>query len=150
MPVRGGFLLGLNVIWVFNPKSDKVLMCKRHKQPYLGLFNLVGGKIEKDEDGLAAAYRELQEETGITASQLTNELLHLMDFSYFSDKNHPLGVRVEVYAGRLATDTPIFGDEKELLWLDVNENFFDMSRFAGKGNIGHILEIIKHSRPNLL
>ena len=54
---------GLNVIWVFNPTNNKVLMCKRHKEPYKGLYNLVGGKIEPDEDGLAAAYRELQEET---------------------------------------------------------------------------------------
>jgi len=56
---------GLNVIWVFNPAADKVLMCKRHKNPYKGLYNLVGGKIEPDEGGLSAAYRELKEETNI-------------------------------------------------------------------------------------
>lgn len=36
---------GLNVIWVWNPAADKVLMCKRRKDPYKGLYNLVGGKI---------------------------------------------------------------------------------------------------------
>ena len=126
---------GLNVIWVFNQHADKVLMCKRHKNPYKGLYNMVGGKIEQGEDGLAAAYRELKEETGITGIKLTR----LMDFTYFLADN----CRVEVYVGKLTQDVPVQGDEKELVWLDLTENFFDMSRFAGEGNIGHIYEIIK-------
>ena len=56
---------GYNVVWVFNLTLDKALFCKRHKEPYKGLYNLVGGKIETNEDNLAAAYRELQEEAGI-------------------------------------------------------------------------------------
>ena len=39
---------GYNVIWVLNKNADKVLMCKRRKEPYKGLYNLVGGKIETD------------------------------------------------------------------------------------------------------
>jgi 8-oxo-dGTP diphosphatase len=38
------------------------------------------------------------------------------------------------------------GDEKELVWIDVREDFFDMSRFAGEGNIGHIFEIINQNQ----
>ena len=52
----------LNVIIVYN-QEEKVLMCKRAKEPYKGKFNLVGGKLEKGEDELLAAYRELEEET---------------------------------------------------------------------------------------
>ena len=124
-----------NVIWVFSPTAEKALFCKRRKQPYKGLYNLVGGKIEPDEDGFAAAYRELREETGITDVKL----VHVMDFTYFMRD----ACRVEVYFGRLSADTEVGGDEKELMWLDVSENFFDMNRFAGEGNIGHIYEIIK-------
>jgi 8-oxo-dGTP diphosphatase len=131
---------GLNVIWVFNPTADKVLFCKWHKQPYLGLYNLVGGKIEPGEDGLTAAYRELREETGIADV----ELVHLMDFTYFLAD----ACRVEVYVGKLSRDVEVHGDEKELVWFDVTENFFDMSRFAGEGNIGHIYELIKYNRLN--
>jgi len=128
------------VIWVFNSTADKVLMCKRHKEPYKGLFNLVGGKIEANEDGLTAAYRELREETGIADIELT----HLMDFAYYSSALRPKEpVRVEVYIGKLKHDVPVSGDEKELVWIDVTEDFFDMTRFAGEGNIGHIHQIIK-------
>jgi len=127
-------MLVLNVIWVFNPGMNKVLMCKRHKEPYLGLFNLVGGKLEPNEDGLTAAYRELSEETGITDIKL----IHLMDCIY-----HLSDVHLEVYAGHLKQDTFVSGDEKELAWIDVSDNFFDMTRFAGEGNIGHIYEQIK-------
>ena len=32
----------------------------------MGMYNFVGGKIEKENDGLNEAYRELAEETAIT------------------------------------------------------------------------------------
>lgn len=54
---------GYNAIAVFNETSDKLLMCRRKKDPYKGLSNFVGGKIELNEDSLMAAYRELEEET---------------------------------------------------------------------------------------
>ncbi|MDR1539190.1 MAG: NUDIX domain-containing protein [Clostridiales bacterium] len=128
---------GLNVIWVFNPTSEKALFCKRRKDPYKGLYNLVGGKIKPGEDGLAAAYRELREETSIADI----ELVRLMDYTYFLKG----ACRVEVYAGKLAQEVEVSGEEKELAWLDVSEDFFDMSRFAGEGDIGHIYEIIKQN-----
>lgn len=113
-------------------------MCKRLKDPYKGLFNLVGGKIEPKENGLAAAYRELYEETGITDGDIT--LHHLMDFTYYDQ-----GCYVEVYAGRLIRDVQVYGDENELFWSNLDHNFFDMTQYAGEGNIGHMLEQVKLS-----
>ena len=66
---------GYNIIVVYNENADKILMCKRKKEPYKGLANFVGGKIEKNENGLDAAYRELEEETTITKDDIT--LLHI-------------------------------------------------------------------------
>lgn len=38
---------GYNLIAVFSRDMSKMLMCRRLKEPYLGLMNFVGGKIEQ-------------------------------------------------------------------------------------------------------
>jgi 8-oxo-dGTP diphosphatase len=113
-----------------------LLMCKRKKAPYIGLLNLVGGKIEPDEAGMHAAYRELWEETGISEADI--RLTHMMDFTY-----HMYNCYVEVYVGRLKHSVVVQGDENDLFWSDLNHNFFDVNEYAGEGNIGHIIETIK-------
>lgn len=47
-------------------KAGKVLLVQRAKAP-VGLWSLPGGQVEWGETALAAAARELLEETGITA-----------------------------------------------------------------------------------
>ena len=126
---------GYNVIVEFNPQMDKMLMCRRKKEPYKNLSNFVGGKIEKNENGFDAAYRELFEETSITSNDIS--ITHLVDFSYPLDDCY-----VEVYAGRLNKYVEVQGDENDLYWSDFNHNFFDSSQYAGYGNIGHIMELI--------
>lgn len=127
---------GYNLIVVFPPEGDKVLMCRRIKEPYKGLSNFVGGKIEPGEDGETAAYRELYEETGITGRDI--KLIHLMDFSYPLDPCY-----VEVYAGQLTHETALSGEENPLYWSGLDCDFFDMKQYAGEGNIGHIMEHVK-------
>lgn len=134
---------GLNVIAVFHEKADKMLMCKRKKDPFKGLSNFVGGKIEKGEDGLTAAYRELLEETAIRKEDIV--LTHLMDFTYYLDDCY-----VEVYVGRLNKETVVYGDENELYWSDLDCDFFDAKQYAGEGNIGHIMMHINYAREKLL
>lgn len=132
-----------NVIATFDNTGEHILMCKRRKNPYKGLYNLVGGKIESGEDGFSSAYRELKEETGISRNDII--LTHLMDFTY-----HLPSIKVEVYVGRLNKKMSVHGDENDLEWMDLNHNFFDISKFAGEGNIGHIMEHILLSKEILL
>ena len=134
---------GYNAIVVFNEKCDKVLMCKRSKNPYKGLSNFVGGKIEENEDGLDAAYRELEEETTITKNDIV--LSHLMDFTYYFENCY-----LEVYVGKLNKLINVSGDENELYWSALNHNFFDVTQYAGIGNIGHIMMQIKMFQKELL
>ena len=133
---------GYNVVAVYNYDMDRVLMCRRRKDPFKGLINFVGGKIEKAEDGISAAYRELYEETAIPR-ELIN-LKHLMDFTYFISDCY-----IEVYVGRLKGETEVLGSENELFWSGLDCDFFDMKAYAGVGNIGHIFEEIKFHRNEL-
>lgn len=127
---------GYNLIAVFSADGGKMLMCRRIKDPYKGLINFVGGKIESGESGIDAAYRELFEETGILRDDIG--LVHLMDFTYPLDPCY-----VEVYAGQLKRDVTVKGEENPLFWSGLDGDFFDMRQYAGEGNIGHIMEHIK-------
>ena len=133
----------LNVIIVCNKENDKILMCKRTKEPYKGKLNLVGGKVEKDEDELYAAYRELEEETGITKNDII--LTNLMNFEYkMSD------MELEVYAGKLNKDVKLVEEINKLVWVDKNDNFFDIQKYAGEGNIGHMLKQVEIYKKEVL
>ena len=133
---------GVNIIFVFDETGEKLLMCKRRHPPYQGLSNLVGGKIEPGEDGLTAAYRELEEETSITPADIT--LTHFMDFTYYM-----YGILLEVYVGKLNKSVAVKGDENDLYWSDLNQDFFDYTKYAGEGNIGHILLHIRQRQAEL-
>lgn len=134
---------GYNVIAVFNENADKILMCRRRKNPYKGLSNFVGGKIEPDEDGFDAAYRELEEETAITKDDIV--LSHLMDFTYHFENCY-----LEIYVGKLNKAVAVKGDENELYWSGLGHDFFDVTKYAGEGNIGHIMLHIKMHYSDLL
>lgn len=125
-----------NCIIILNKEKTKLLFCKRTSDPYIGLYNFVGGKVEENEVSLEAAYRELYEETGIT--KLDTKLEQFMDFIW-----HMHSIYMEVYVGVLNKDIILVPEKNPLYWLDFEENFFDMSTFAGEGNIGHMIEILK-------
>lgn len=126
----------MHVIVIFNSNITQTLMCKRTKDPYKGMYNLVGGKIEKENDGLNEAYRELYEETNISKDDVT--LTHFMNITYVKWEKE-----LEVYYGKLNKDVELVEEVNQLEWVSIDENFFDMKKYAGEGNIGHIMEEIK-------
>ena len=125
----------MNVIVVFDKNKENILMCKRTKEPYMGMYNLVGGKIE-DDNNIKEAYRELFEETNITEKDIV--LSYFMNLTYIKwDKE------LEVYYGTLNKDVNLVEEVNKLEWVSINDNFFDMKKYAGEGNIGHIMEEIR-------
>lgn len=124
----------MNCIVVFNKDKDKVLFCKRKKEPFKGRLNFVGGKVEPGETSEDAAYRELQEETGITRRQI--RLYRLMDLTYYYQD-----FILEIYVGRLNEDVVLKEETNPLLWLPLDEDYTDREHFAGEQNIAHIINI---------
>lgn len=133
----------LNVIIVYNKEENKILMCKREKEPYKGKFNLTGGKLEDGEDSFQGAYRELEEETGITKEDIT--LTYLMNFDY-----KLLDMQLQVFAGKLNKEKELVEEVNKLYWIDADENFFDETKYAGEGNIGHMLCQVNKNRKQIL
>ena len=123
-----------NCIIVFNKTKDRALFCKRQKDPYKGLYNFVGGKVEPGEDSETAAYRELFEETGITRKQI--HIYRLMDIRYYHQ-----GFDLQLYVGQLDEDVLLKEETNPLLWLPLTEDFTNRNRFAGEQNIAHIMNV---------
>ena len=126
----------LNSIVVFDKTLNKALFCIRAKEPYKGLYNFVGGKVEKNETNDDAAYRELFEETGISNKDI--KLEHFMDLNYFKYENN-----IQVYYGILSHEVKLVEEKNKLEWLDINEKLLDNNKFGGNYNIPHIIRQIK-------
>lgn len=125
-----------NLIVVFNEDLTKTLFCIRAKEPYKGLYNFVGGKVERNESNDDAAYRELYEETGISTKYI--KLDHFMDLDYFKYENN-----LQVYYGILKHEVTLVEEKNKLKWVTINEELLDNSKFAGNYNIPHIIRQIK-------
>ena len=93
-------------------------------------------KIEKNDDALNEAYRELNEETNINKDDIS--LIHFMNIEYTT-----FNKIIEVYYGILNKEVQLIEEVNKLVWVGINDNFFDMNKYAGEGNIGHIIEEIK-------
>jgi 8-oxo-dGTP diphosphatase len=132
----------MNMSAVFDKAEENILMCLRAKDPYKGLYNLNGGKVEPGEDETEAAYRELLEETGITKDDI--KLTRFIDFHYFMSGNE-----LQVFVGKLNKNVKLIEEKNKLYWRPASDNFFD-KKYAGEGNIGHIMENIKHYKDILL
>ena len=126
----------LNLVVVLNTDLKKVLFCIRSKEPYKGLYNFVGGKVENNETNDEAAYRELFEETGISNKDI--ELEHFMDLNYFKYDNN-----LQVYYGILKHEVTLVEEKNKLEWVTINDELLDNSKFAGNYNIPHIIKQIK-------
>ena len=126
----------LNLVVVFNNNLDKALFCIRGKEPYKGLYNFVGGKVENGETNNEAAYRELFEETGISHNDI--ELEHFMDLNYFKYENN-----LQVYYGILKHDVHLVEEKNKLEWKTINDELLNNEKFAGNYNIPHIIRQIK-------
>lgn len=126
----------LNLIVVFSKNLDNVLFCIRAKEPYKGLYNFVGGKVEKGETNDDAAYRELFEETGISCDDI--KLDHFMDLNYFKYENN-----IQVYYGILKNNVTLVEEKNKLEWVLINDELLNNEKFAGNYNIPHIIRQIK-------
>lgn len=121
-----------NIIIVYNYDNSKILMCKRKKEPYKDKLNLVGGKVEDNEEDIKAAYRELREETGIKEEI---NLKHLMNFDYpFQD------MQLQVYIGKIKKRIELIEEINELFWIELTSEFWNLDKFAGDGNIWHMIK----------
>ena len=66
-----------NCVGIVCFKGNEVLLIKRGKPPRMGQWSIPGGRIESGETEVIACIRELNEETGVTATIMDLSLIHI-------------------------------------------------------------------------
>ena len=108
---------------IFLIKDESILLLKggQDKRLWAGLYNGIGGHVERGEDIISAAYRELSEETGFEVSDLW--LCGLITI----DTGEEIGVGVYILRGEMSPVGAEFSDqlppssEGNLEWIPINQ-----------------------------
>lgn len=93
--------------------GDDVLLMKRapHKRVFPNRYNGVGGHIERDEDPLTGARREILEETGLRVHNLSLRAIHNIDAGAAS------GILLFVFVGWADSREVVDCTEGTLHWV---------------------------------
>ena len=119
---------------IFLTRGDSVLLLKgaATKRIWANKYNGVGGHVERGEDVLSSAKRELDEETGLSANlRLVGTLL--------VDVEPATGICVYVFTGECLDGEPRSSEEGRLEWLPFDE----LDNFPLVEDVAMLLERIR-------
>ncbi len=101
---------------IFIRNDDEILLLKGavDKKNWPGLYNGIGGHIERGEDAISAAQRELFEETGL-------ENIHLdLRAIIFIDVEEHQGISMFVFLGNSNKKALISSEEGIIDWIKID------------------------------
>jgi 8-oxo-dGTP diphosphatase len=101
---------------IFIRNDEKVLLIKgaKDKKIWPGLYNGIGGHIERGEDALSAAERELFEETGIKNVKLDLRAIIFIDVEEYK------GISMFVFLGQTNEKLLVSCEEGILDWIKID------------------------------
>jgi 8-oxo-dGTP diphosphatase len=101
-------------------RAGSVLLVKRRRAPYAGLWSFPGGKTEPNEKPREAVLRELKEETGIDAD--IEGILDTISVAAEDAGGQDQRYRLTVFYGRYRSGTLRAGDDADAArWFTLDE-----------------------------
>jgi len=96
-------------------QADQVLLLKVNRGGWAGLYNGIGGHLERGEDPLTAADRELREETGLNS--VNQRLAGVVTV----DTGTTPGIGLFVFVGQADPAAVLSGPAGTLEWVPLSE-----------------------------
>ncbi len=123
------------VILLFNEDMSKILLIKRKKKPYIGLYNGIGGKIEGDESVLECCIRETMEEVNVSLFNPKLLVTHIYPENDMLKQNS--NIELNVLYDIIKESNFEENEEGIFEWLNVDFVLDTNNKLiAGYGNVG--------------
>lgn len=102
---------------IFNEQDD-VLLIRRGKEPFMGMYAFPGGRMDQGESAEANAARELLEETGLVIDPKNLTLVGVYSAPNRDPRRHNISI---AYTGRITGQTPKAGDDaKQATFMPID------------------------------
>ncbi len=96
-----------------------VLLLKRgaHKRIFPNQYNGLGGHLERDEDALTSAIREIQEESGLKVTNVRLRGISHID----ANPSHPNGILLMIFTAEALSRDFVDSEEGTLEWVALDK-----------------------------
>lgn len=108
-------------------QGNKILVIKKARGPYTGLYDLPGGTPENNETSEETVTREIKEETNCDVLNISNKRIYTILFNHFTSKSgdtgclQHTGILFDVSVRGIPTITGDGLDSNGAKWVQINE-----------------------------